>query len=142
MTFTSHGHMHASVHQGKPPSLARGSASVILAIYYPAITKSVKAPVARLIREEYCSTVCKTASIDIYRYKHKAQERSTSQKPAFFREYSRKIWNYSYTNLQVQGCSVKGDITYCKIARSQSRPEAKLSLKTRQMRPGLGRSAD
>ena len=51
------------------------------------------------------------------RYKHEARELSTSQKPVFFREHSRNIWNYLYTNLQVQGCSMKGDITCCKIER-------------------------
>ena len=35
----------------------------------------------------------------------------------FFREHIKDIWNCSYTELQVQGCSVKGDIRCCKVER-------------------------
>jgi hypothetical protein len=51
------------------------------------------------------------------RYKHEVRELSTSQKPVSFRGHSRNICNYLYTNLQVQGCSTKEDITCCKIER-------------------------
>jgi hypothetical protein len=53
--------------------------------------------------------------------------------------FLRVLLMYSYTNLQVQGGSVKGDITCCNIepdyrGRNRGR-KAKLSLKTRQMHP-------
>ena len=53
------------------------------------------------------------------RYKYEAGELSIAQKPIFFQEHSKNISNCLYANLQVQGCSVEGDIRSCKIERDR-----------------------